>query len=366
MELRHYLRMLRAGWWLIALSTLAAFSVALAAAYQATPMYRASARLIVRPNIAAIDNNSLIDSIGTLDKRSIAATYAEVLGSNRLLNETATALQLDAKGLRDYVRTSVVLPDSNILEVAISGPNPDLVTRLANGIGQRGIELAKTLYQAYGLEFIDPAIIPTSPYSPQPLRDASLAVAFGLMIGAALAILREQLRMPLEALRRRNMIDLASSAYTRRFFLRRLEEELARKRGGVLSLGLLQLDGLEGLNETMPAPVFQSLLRRSTRLLQAELRGHDSVGRWGELSFALLLPATPGAAATRTLERIQQALSHPIPLNETVGDETVRLEPRISVVASKDNENSTVLIQRAEKALERTALNGSQPVYFAE
>ncbi len=365
MELRHYFRMLRAGWWIIALTTLAALSIALATAYNATPMYRASARLILRPNITAIGSNNLVDSIGTLDKRSIVATYAEVISSNRMFNETGAALQLDSKGLLDYTRTTVVLPESNILELAVSGPNPDLATRMVNGIGQRAIEYSKPLYQAYGMEFLDPAAVPPAPFTPQPLRDATLAVALGLVLGSALAILREQLQMPLEAMRRRNMFDPSSAAFSRQYFQRRLNEELDRKRG-MFSVGLLRLEGLEGLSETLPSLVFHSLLRHVTKTLQTELRGRDSVGRWADITFALLLPATPGTAAKRTLERVQQALSVPFALDEFAGRETVKLEPYIGIVSANGDEDPMMLIKRAEMALEKAQHNGHAPVLLNE
>ncbi len=365
MELRHYFRMLLAGWWIIALTVCAALAIALALSYIATPIYRANTRLIVRPNVPSLGNSSVIESLNTLDKRSIVSTYAEVLGSVRIFTEAATPLQLAPLALAKYTRTSVVLPDSNILEVAVTGPDPVVAARLANAIGQRGIEYVKGLYQAYALDTLDSAAVPTSPISPQPVRDAGLAVALGVILGAALAILREQLRMPLEALRRRNVLDPSSSAYSRRYFLRYLEEELQRKRGGVLALGLLQLDGLEGLSETLPAGVFHSILHHVTHTLQAELRGRDIVGRWGEISFALLLPATPGTAAMRTLDRVLQVLSIPVSLNETEG-EKVRLQPHIGIVATNGNEEIAAVLDRAQKSLERTLQSGHSPIHFSE
>jgi diguanylate cyclase (GGDEF)-like protein len=361
MELRHYLRMLGAGWWIIILTMLAALSVALVVAYNATPMYRTSARLIVRPNFMAIGSNNLIDSIGTLDKRSIVATYAEVINSNRLFNETGNALQLDSKALLDYTRTAVVLPEANILELTITGPNPDVDARLVNGISQRAIEYAKTLYQAYNLEFLDPALVPIEPFAPQPIRDASLATMLGLVLGAALAILRDQLRMPLEALRRRNIFDEPSSAFTRQYFQRRLDQELDHHPSTV-SVSILELEGLDGLSETLPAPVFSSLLRRVTKILQTELRGRDCIGRWNAISFALLLPSTPGTAAVQTLTRVQQALSNPFVLDEAVGQETVKLEPLIGVGSSIENDDTLAILKRAELALEKAKHNGHAPV----
>ncbi|CAG0959674.1 hypothetical protein ANRL3_00793 [Anaerolineae bacterium] len=365
MELKHYLRMLQAGWWIIALTVLAAISFSLAGSYLATPIYRARARLVVKPNVTVIGTGNLVDSLNTLDKRSIASTYAEVLTSNRIQSEAATALHIEPTVLQNYPRTATLLPDSNILEVSVSGPDPNIAAQLANGIGQRGIVYIQGFYQVFTVDFLDPAIADNIPVSPQPIRDVSIAIGLGLVVGAALALVREQLRLPLEALRQRSMYDSTSSALSHHYFMRRLEEELARKRGGVLSIGLVQLEGLDGLSDTLPPMVFQGLLRRVTHSLQTELRGRDSVGRWSEITFSLLLPATQSTATVRTLERIQQVLSNPIPLDEHSNEE-VRLDPYIGATTSTGNEPIKIIIERAQVALERAEQSGNAPVVFVE
>jgi diguanylate cyclase (GGDEF)-like protein len=357
MELRHYLRMLQRGWWIIALTTLSGLALALYLAYVATPLYRATARFIVSPNVTFVDARSLIDSLTALDKRSIIATYAEVLDSNRIYNDTILSLQSAPKDLRVYTHSTIVLPDANILELAVQGPDPQVTSLLANSLGQRGIEYIKGLDKIYDINLLDPATVPTSPYSPQPLRDASLAAALGLVAGAVLAILSEQIRIPLDMLRQRSMIDSTSSIYTRRYFQRRIEEEIARNQTGILSLGLVRLDGLQDLFDTLPQAVLQRLLRRVVKILHNELRGNDILGRWDNISFAILLPATSGVAATRTLERIQLALSKPLEID--LSGETVRLAPQIGVVPRTDGESARALITRAETALDQAEQNGS-------
>ncbi len=39
---------------------------------------------------------------------------------------------------------------------------------------------------------------PTLPISPQPLLNAGVALVFGLVVGSVVAVLREQIRIPLE------------------------------------------------------------------------------------------------------------------------------------------------------------------------
>ncbi len=362
MELRLYIRMVLRSWWLVVLTALVALSSMLASLYVATPYYRATTRLVVVPNASLTDSRDIVDSLDTLDRRSVVTTYAEVLQSERIYDELLTTLGVDAVTLSDYTRTAVVLPDASVVELVVTGPNPEIAALLANSLARSGIDYAKGLNSVFDMNVLDPATQPKQPYRPQPLQDASLALGLGVLAGGVLAIVREQLRIPLEALRRRFVYDSTSSAFSRRHFERRLEEEQGRGRPGGLSLGLVRLDGLRDVIDTLSPLVQQRLLNHVTRTLGNELRGHDIVGRWNDITFAILLPATPSPAAIRTLERIQLVLSLPVQLAED--REFLSLTPVVGVGATEGQEPPRALINRAESSLEvahRQAVETRQP-----
>ncbi len=350
MELRLYIRMLQRSWWLVILTALAALSAMLASLYVATPQYRATTRLLVVPNASLTESRDVVDSLDTLDRRSVVSTYAEVLQSERIYSELLTTLGVAPADLRDYARTAVVLPDASVLELVVTGPNPEVAALLANALARSGIEFAKALNSVFDMNVLDPATAPLEPYRPQPLQDASLALGLGLLAGSVLAIVREQLRIPLEALRRRFIFDTTSSAYTRRHFERRLEEAVGRARPGGLSLGLVRLEGLRDVIDTLPPLVLQRVLNHVTRTLGNELRGNDLVGRWDGITFSVLLPSTPSPAALRTLERIQRVLAEPVQLAED--RETLSLVPLVGVAAAEGGGSARHLIQQSEAALE--------------
>jgi len=345
MELKLYLTMLRRGWWLIALAALVAMNAGLISTYITTPMYRATASFILKPN-ASLSGSDVIRSLDTLNNRSIALTYAEILNSLSIYKEAAEVLQIPWGSLNEYSRSAVVLPDASVLHLSFQGPNPHLAAQLANSVGQHAINYTRGLNQVYNLEFLDPATTPSNPYSPDAMRNISLATLIGAVIGAALAIAREQLRTPLEALLQRTKIDALSSAYTRRYFERRLEEEV--NRGGALSLGFVHLYGLRDLFETLPRSVTQRLLRQATTVLKRELRGNDIVGRWNDITLAIMLPSTSSSAARRTVDRIQQALSDTLAIEQIDFD----LEPYTIVATSHDRLSAQELIKQAEIAME--------------
>ena len=349
MEIQLYFRMLQKGWWLIVLATLAAVIISLSFSFATIPQYQASAHLIISPNASLTSGSDVVRSLDTLDRLSTVTTYAEVLGSNRVYEETLGMLQLKASDLVAYTRSAVVLPDSSILEIRISGPNPTLAAELANAISRQMINYTGQLNQVYEVDFLDVATPPLTPFSPQPLRDVSLALVLGLAIGGVLAILREQIRQPLDALLNRFQVDGTSSALNRRSFEKTLTETLARNQENI-SLGLIHLEGLNNLMETLPLSVSQQLLHEVTARLRKELRGNDYIGRWGDTEFAVMLPATPANAAERTLERIKLALSEEIRLEQL--NTPIKLVPSVGVSVRAMEESPQTLIGRAEKTLE--------------
>ncbi|MEK7328862.1 MAG: diguanylate cyclase [Chloroflexota bacterium] len=362
MELKLYLRMLQRNWWIVALTALSAVNIALAASYSATPMYRASAKFVVSPNTALATERDIVNSLSTLDRRSIVSTYAEIISSSRIFQETGQELKIASSDLRDYSHSAVVLADANVLQLTVEGPDAETVARLANAIGERSIIYAEQFLPVYNLDSLDVAVAPSMPFSPQPLRDAGIAITLGVTLGSVLAIVYEQLRIPFEALRRRASIDSASSAYNRRHFQSLIEEELSGNETSTVSLGLIQLDGLRDLLETLPPIVVQRLLHQVTQILRQELRGSDIIGRWDDIHFAVLLPATPGLAASRTVERIKQALQQPLEVEQIDFD----LNPYIGIGTCRGNQPAAMLILQAETTLEkaRQGSNGTTGAIF--
>ena len=349
METRIYLHMLQRGWWIIVFAVVAAINISLVVSYTAVPQYRTSARFLVSPNQAQVGRDSVLDSLSVLDRPSIVSTYAEVLTSRHIYDDTAAALKLDPEPLRLlYTVSSAVVPGSNVVELTVQGPDPQLVVQLANGMGQHTIDYTNKLYRVYTIDVLDPAILPTAPYTPQPLRDAGIAALMGIVVGAVLAIVREQLHLTLDTLRQRSRLDGESQAYTRRFFQKQLGETL-RNRAVQLSLAFIQLDGLAEMGGTLPRQIVQNALRRTSSILARELRGNDLVAHWSPTEFAVMLPSTPGPGAVRVLGRIQQALAQPVNLD---GD-TFMLGPRIGVATYQPGETMVSLVNRAQVALEQ-------------
>ena len=352
MEIRYYLRVFQRGWWLILTSILFAVSMSLAYSYYVvTPVYESVARFIVFPNLENLEGRDAVTSLATLDKRSIISTYAEVLNSSQIINSTIEALGENPENYSAYQMSVTVLPDANIIRFSVQGPNPGVTESLANSIGQYAIGYIRNLYTSYNIDFLDKAIVTEEPIKPVPLQNAMLALLAGVVVGLSLSILREQLSNTLEEVSRKRSIDSESKAYTRTYFERTVRREIANQPGGVFTMGIIHLAGIQDIYDTLPQAYLTRILQDVTRSFRYQLRGNDVIGRWSELQFVVLLLSTDGASAIKRMDKICEGLSKPISL-DTSGQFDVLLDPRIGLANYQGGESFISLAERAEQALE--------------
>lgn len=365
MEPRLYFQMIRRGWWIISLTTLVALVISLIIAYLSTPQYEAIARFIVTPGTGLINRSDVLNSLDTLDRQSVISTYAEVMNSSRIYNDALSVLQIQSKDLEAFTYEAVVVSDSSVLMLTVTGPNAQAAAGLANAIGYETINFTRQLNQVYSVEFLDlaiPAVIPVSPNIP---LITSLAVTLGFIFGVVIAILSEQLRIPLEAFKQQLNLDAITGVYNTRHFSRLLEEELTQNPGDTLSIGILELNGIRDFLETIPITVIQKAFQVVTGVLRRELRGNDVIGRWNDYSFIILLPKTSAMAANRIFDRIFQALSKPIDLGKLL-DVVIYLEPRIGGAEYSNQLSQQELYDKAEEALESARRDSVNPIYVWE
>ncbi len=363
MEMRFYLRIIRRGWWLILIAALVAVNFSLIYSYYlTTPTYEAVARFIVSPNVQNIDSRDLVNSLATLDKRSVISTYAEVLNSHVIIDKTLNLLGVDPLQFRTYSTFVTVLPDANIIRFSVQGPDPKVAASMANGIGQNAIDYIGNLYVIYNIEFLDQALVPTEPIAPKPIQNAGLALLVGIVVGVGLAIFRDQLSSTLDRLGERNKIDYESLAYARPYFERMVRQEMSSQPDNVLTFGMIRLNGIQDFYDSLPQAYVNKIMRHVAETLKYQLRGTDIVGRWANLEFGILLPSTDGTSAEGRMMRIREVLDRPFSL-ETDGKTEVFLDVRIGLADRQGGESLISLIEQAEKALD-VAMQSDGKVYL--
>jgi len=364
MEIRLYLQILRRGWWIITLTSLTTLVAALTASYFVTPKYEAVASFIVTPSTALVNRSDILNGLDTLDRQSVISTYAEIMNSTRIYTDALAFLQVQPIEIKDYTYEPLVVENTSILELKVTGPNPQMVAKLANAIGYQTINLTRQLNQVFNVDFLDTATAPIEPVSPKPLLNAGLSLVLGLLIGAAVAILTEQLRAPLESIRQRMHYDEITGVYKSKYFSQLLDEELAQNPEGVLSIGVVELNGIRDLLETLPILSLQRILQKTTDILRKELRGNDVIGCWNDNSFIVMLPNTAGMAAKSIFDRIFQALSGSVELDQL--NMVIDLDARIGGAEYSSGISTQELFEKVNTALEQARHVYAKPVYVWE
>ena len=205
-QIQIYIPLFKSGWWLVALSTLFAITLSLYLSYTATPVYQTSTKVIILPNPLMSREADELKAQEILEERILAATHVERLISGTHRRQTTPLLPLtdeQKETLGKYEVSGVVLPQTSVIDLYVTGPDPDIARILANGLAEQGILIFQQHHgNLYRMEFLDPAGTPSSPISPTPSRDAPLAAFLGLAFGVALLLAYEQLRWFLSELAR--------------------------------------------------------------------------------------------------------------------------------------------------------------------
>ncbi len=101
--------------------------------------------------------------------------------------------------LSDKVSATVV-PETVILQISVTDPSPQTAQRLTQAVSEELTTFVSELETAPGKRnapikatVVDAASLPTTPVSPQPMRNIGLAAILGLLIGLGSAVLRELL-----------------------------------------------------------------------------------------------------------------------------------------------------------------------------
>ncbi len=178
-----------------------------------------------------------------------------------------------------------------------------------------------------------------------------------------------------ERLKRDGLTDALTGVANRRFFERRLHEELImrQRRSNSLALLLADLDHFKGLNDRFGHQVGDDALRQVARALSQGLRASDVLVRYGGEEFALLLPDTELNKALEIAQRLRMQVAGLAidSLQGEVAAVTVSigvtcLGPEGSPGPPPDSDAGTWLLRQADDALYRAKAAGRNQVIVAD
>lgn len=197
MDVRAYLTVLRRNLLLIAACVALVVAVVGLVTYRTTPMYESSARVFVSSSQA---DTTEAYAGGLLSEQRVAG-YVVLVDSSVLAEQVRDWLGVDltTEELSDMVEARAV-QDTGVLELSVRAEDPELARLLAQTYAEELIVLSEEIETPRGREdspvkatIIDPADLPREAVSPKPTQNLALALLFGLVLGAAAALLRELL-----------------------------------------------------------------------------------------------------------------------------------------------------------------------------
>ncbi|WP_088942555.1 polysaccharide biosynthesis tyrosine autokinase [Rhodococcus sp. 1168] len=199
MEIQDYLQILRTRWMIIVVTVAVAILGALAASLLTTPTYQSCSRVFVSTSGGSTVGESYQ---GNLFAQQRVASYSELV-----TGETLAARTIDELGLTGVTPaelaakvTATSTPDTVLLDTCVVDANPGTARDIANSLGTQLTTLVRELETpedggapASSVRVVEQAQESASPVSPKTTRNLALGAAVGLLLGIALAVLRDRL-----------------------------------------------------------------------------------------------------------------------------------------------------------------------------
>lgn len=177
----------------------------------------------------------------------------------------------------------------------------------------------------------------------------------------------EQLREHLETLRRGSRTDPVTGLATRRVFEIALKEHvvLAGHDQTPLSVVVMDIDNFQKFRGSFGEGVGDQVLRLIGRLILENVKGQDTVSRYGDQSFAVILPDTERAEAEATAESIRAALAARSVINRRTQANLGQVTLSLGIAEWTRGEALQDLVRRACDALHAAKAGGHNRVVSA-
>lgn len=190
-----YTRALRRGWPLIVIALAVALVTSFVLTQQQPRRYRSSSTLVVTP-AAGVTARELIDSIESLERRTVVATFARLATTDVLRDAVASQLGIAPDRARRFRIDAAVVPNTNMIRIDVEGPDAAMTASFANSAALATAREAQSLYRVYGMRLVNRAVAASRPSHPDPKRNLLVAALAGLALGVAAALVLERLRTP--------------------------------------------------------------------------------------------------------------------------------------------------------------------------
>lgn len=156
------------------------------------PKYTTSCTMYVYSNTDRVSTNSSIGSSELNASQQLVNTYIVVLESNYVLEDVIKELNLNmtASQLKDMISCSQI-NETEIFRVSVTSTDAAQAADIANTIAKIAPDAIVDTIKAGGVSVIDYAKVPSSPSSPNLIKNLAIGALVGFVISFALFFIKE-------------------------------------------------------------------------------------------------------------------------------------------------------------------------------
>ncbi|HET7156101.1 MAG TPA: GGDEF domain-containing protein [Hyphomicrobiaceae bacterium] len=163
----------------------------------------------------------------------------------------------------------------------------------------------------------------------------------------------EKLRWNLAEAQELGLRDPLTALSNRRCFDVNLAKEIeeAHSHSTAMCLVMGDIDRFKGFNDTFGHQIGDEILKMFAKLLSSNVKGRDTVARFGGEEFAIILPETKLADAEHLTENIRSQLeSKELAVNNS-GELIGQITASFGIAQLGEHDDATTLVQRADARL---------------
>jgi diguanylate cyclase (GGDEF)-like protein len=186
-----------------------------------------------------------------------------------------------------------------------------------------------------------------------------------IRVGQRMLELQAGLTEARDALAFQAMHDPLTGIFNRRAILERLAADLSRakRENGILRVAMCDIDHFKNVNDLHGHQTGDEVLVAFTKCVQASLREHDSLGRYGGEEFLVVAAGSRGASDESLYERLRAAVE-----SNTIQTKAAAISITVSIGVASRAAQSTVdtLLAAADAALYKAKADGRNRVAYSD